>query len=82
MKRTVKYTEAPECINEALEYGSIIKDFLPPPHQLARREKKEKVTITLSSRSVNLFKNYAQKHGKKYQTMINDLVDSYAIRFL
>jgi predicted DNA binding CopG/RHH family protein len=56
-------------------------DDLPSPDMLVRRYPKTKVTITLNTRSVNFFKQYAQKNHVKYQTMINDVLDSYAQKY-
>lgn len=71
-KRVVKYTEG--------EIGPfrIIKNFLPPPEKLVLRESNVKVTLSLSSRSVDFFKRAAKKQRVPYQRMIRALVDAYA----
>ena len=71
-KRTVRYTEG--------EIGPfrIIKNFLPPPEELVLRESNVKVTLSLSSRSVDFFKRAAKKQRVPYQRMIRALVDAYA----
>ena len=71
-KRGVKYTEG--------EIGPfrIIKNFLPPPEKLVLRESNVKVTLSLSSRSVDFFKRAAKKQRVPYQRMIRALVDAYA----
>jgi hypothetical protein len=46
--KTVKYTEEP------LD-GVLVDDFLPSPESLVLREKNEKITISLSKRSVDFF---------------------------
>lgn len=72
MKKTVKYTDG--------EIGDIkvMKDFLPPPQELAFKEDQVKVTIGLSKSSVDFFKKEAKKHHTQYQKMIRRLLDLYA----
>jgi hypothetical protein len=72
MKRRIKYT------NEPLGAVKIIDDFLPPPSELVPREDVEKVTISLSRRSVDFFRAEARQHGTQYQRMIRALLDRYA----
>ena len=62
--------------NEPID-ARVIKDFLPPPDQLAFREDGVKVTISLSKKSVDFFKSEAKKHHTQYQRMIRKLIDSY-----
>ncbi|MFC1586210.1 CopG family transcriptional regulator [Fibrobacterota bacterium] len=82
-KNKVVYTEAPPEIEEALDSAIKVKDFLPSPEELLKSDKKSiKVTLALTSRSLELFKKYAGKHGGKYQTMLRRLIDSYAERTL
>ena len=59
----------------------VIRDFLPPPSELAFREDTVKVTIALSKSSVEFFKEQAAKHQVSYQKMIRRLLDEYAARF-
>jgi predicted DNA binding CopG/RHH family protein len=70
--RTVKYS--------AGEIGRIrvVKDFLPAPEALVPREENVKVTLSLSRRSVDFFKNAAKARRVPYQRMIRALVDAYA----
>ena len=82
MANKVKYTNAPADVARALENAVPIKDFLPSPDKLVLKQEKEKITIALDKRSVDLFKNYAKKHNAKYQTMINDVLGSYADKHL
>ena len=42
------------------------------------REKSIKVTLALSKRSVEFFKQEAAKHNTQYQRMIRQLLDAYA----
>jgi len=55
----------------------VVPDFLPPPERLAHREESVKVTIALSRRSVDFFKEHAIDHGTQYQRMIRRLLDAY-----
>jgi predicted DNA binding CopG/RHH family protein len=82
MSNNIKYTDAPLDIAQALQSAVPIEDFLPSPDQLILKEEKEKITIAINKRSLELFKSYAGKHNAKYQTMINDVVSSYADKFL
>jgi len=66
----IKYT------NESLGDVKVVRDFLPPPEQLAFREEGVKVTLALSKRSVEFFKSEATKHHTQYQRMIRHLVDA------
>jgi len=49
MSAKIKYT------NEPFE-AKVVRDFLPPPDQLAFREEGVKVTLALSKKSVDFFK--------------------------
>jgi hypothetical protein len=68
----MKYT------NERLGRLRVVRDFLPPPEDLAFRDEGVKVTIALSRRSVDFFKGEARKHNTQYQRMIRRLLDAYA----
>lgn len=59
-----------------------IKDLLPPPAELAKAEKTQKITIALKKSSIEFFKREASRHHSKYQRMIRDLVDRYATQYL
>jgi len=82
MTKTINYTDAPEDIERALESAAKMDDFLPSPSELVRKIEKEKITIAVDKRSLDLFKQYAKKHNAKYQTMINGVLGSYADKFL
>jgi hypothetical protein len=73
MSKEIKYTRGPN-IGEV----RFVEDFLPPPHMLVFSPELEKVTITLTKRSVDFFKAEAEKHGFQYQRMIRVLLDQYA----
>jgi len=70
MKAKIKYTDEP------IE-AKVIRDFLPPPEELAFREEGVKVTISLSKKSIEFFKSEAAKHHTQYQRMIRKLIDTY-----
>jgi len=70
MSAKIKYSDEP------IE-AKVIRDFLPPPEELAFREEGVKVTIALSKKSVDFFKSEAEKHHTQYQRMIRKLIDTY-----
>lgn len=72
MKNKIKYTDGP------MGKVRVVKDFLPPPSELAYREDTVKVTLQLSRASVDYFKKEAQIHDTPYQRMIRRLLDEYA----
>lgn len=74
-KQTVKYTRG-----EIGKIGPVVKNFLLPPDKLVLCESNVKVTLSLSSRSVDFFKRAAKKQHVPYQRMIRALVDAYAER--
>jgi len=60
----------------------VVKDFLPSPDQLAFKEQKVKVTISLSRASLEFFKDQAHRHRTAYQKMIRNLLDAYAVQHM
>jgi len=72
MSGRIRYTDEP------LGDLKVIPDFLPRPEDLVFREEGVKVTIALSKRSVEFFKNEARKRNTQYQRMIRRLLDAYA----
>jgi hypothetical protein len=74
MSKKIKYTD------EQIE-AEVVRDFLPPPHELAVRDEGVKVTISLSRRSVDFFKAAAERNHTSYQRMIRRLLDAYADRY-
>lgn len=58
-----------------------VDDFLPPPEELIIPHETVKVTIFLSKSSLDFFKDEATKHHTKYQRMIRELVDRYAMQY-
>jgi predicted DNA binding CopG/RHH family protein len=75
MKRESKETI---YTDEPLGDYEIIPDFFPKPWELARMEKKSKVTIVLNEKSVEFFKQQAKKYKTPYQAMIRNLLQHYA----
>ena len=75
MRRRLRYT------NEPIGEVRVVRDFLPPPEELAFREDAVKVTIALSKRSVAFFKAEASRHNTQYQKMIRRLLDQYVNRY-
>lgn len=75
MKKKINYTEG--------EIGEIeiVKDFLPSPAELAKRESNVRVTINLRRSSVDFFKNVARKNNVQYQRVIRSLLDTYAVSY-
>ena len=72
MKNKIKYR------NEPIE-ASLISDFLPRPEDLILNEKKKRVTLTLTQKSLDFFKDSARKHKASYQAMIRRLLDYYVV---
>ncbi len=72
MTTRIRYTDEP------LGRLKVVPDFLPRPEDLALREEGVKVTLALSKRSVEFFKNEAREHKTQYQRMIRRLLDAYA----
>jgi len=70
-------------INQDMPIGKLtrVKDFLPPPAELATPEETTKITISLKKSSIEFFKRQAQHYHTKYQRMIRELVDRYAMQY-
>ncbi len=75
MKNKIKYT------NEPVGRLRPIKDFLPPPEELVFDEETVKVTIALSRKSVDFFKQEARLNHIAYQKMIRRVLDLYAAQY-
>jgi intracellular sulfur oxidation DsrE/DsrF family protein len=75
MKTKIKYTDEP------MGETKIVRDFLPPPEQLASKEEKVKITISFSKSSVDFFKREAKRNRTSYQKMIRRVVDFYASHY-
>ncbi len=50
---------------------------LPSPKELAEAEKTTKITLSISSESLQFFKEQAAKYHVPYQAMIRRLLDEY-----
>ncbi|MCB4790292.1 MAG: CopG family transcriptional regulator [Elusimicrobia bacterium] len=72
MKKKITYTDEP------IE-GKRIKDFIPSPENLLFKEENVRVTITLSKRSIEYFKRWANRQHAHYQTMMRKVLDTYAM---
>lgn len=70
MKNKILYKDEP------IE-ARMISDFLPRPEDLTLTDKKTKVTLTLTAKSLDFFKDVAKRHGASYQAMIRRLLDYY-----
>ncbi|HQO78787.1 MAG TPA: BrnA antitoxin family protein [Thermodesulfobacteriota bacterium] len=71
MSKQIRYTDEP--IGEI----KLVADFLPSPSELKLKGENTKVTISLSTESVEFFKSEAEKHHMQYQKMIRQLLDEY-----
>lgn len=56
-----------------------VEDFLPPPQHFVRPYRTTKVTISLTSSTLDFFKKHAAVNHTKYQRMIRELLDWYAL---
>jgi hypothetical protein len=74
MSNKIRYT------NEPIK-AEVVRDFLPSPEQLVAGEEGIKVTISLSRRSVDFFKEAAERNNTSYQRMIRRLLDTYADQY-
>jgi predicted DNA binding CopG/RHH family protein len=81
MKKKNGYSEAPTDVAAAIKEAKVIDDFLPPPDELIPRDDTVKVTISLSKKSVDFFKESATEQGLPYQTMIRKVLDLYSQRY-
>lgn len=70
-------------VNSDMPIGKLtrIRDFLPPPAQLAVPEETIKVTISLKKSSIDFFKRQAGHYHTRYQRMIRELLDRYAMKY-
>ena len=63
--------------DEPIGEPRVVADFLPSPDRLAFKDDEVKVTLTLSRRSVEFFKEEASRSNAPYQRMIRRLLDAY-----
>ena len=71
MNKQIQYTDEP--IGDI----KLIADFLPSPSELRLKNQNTKITISLSTESIEYFKNAADKNHMQYQKMIRQLLDEY-----
>lgn len=71
MSKQIQYTDG--SIGE-LEF---VADVLPSPEELKLKNNNTKITISLSTESIEYFKSEANKHDMQYQKMIRQLLDEY-----
>ncbi|MDQ7089205.1 MAG: hypothetical protein Q9M50_00955 [Methylococcales bacterium] len=61
-KRKKIYEKKIQYSNEPIGEFKLVTDFLPSPSELALKNKKTKVTTSLSSESLSYFKDIAEIH--------------------
>lgn len=71
MKNQIQYTDEP--IGEI----KLVADFLPSPSELKLKNENTKITISLSTESIEYFKAAAEKNHMQYQKIIRQLLDEY-----
>jgi len=76
--RNDRYTDAPKDIADAIAVAEPVVDFLPPPEFYAENLVKEKISLNVDARTLASFRTYARKHGIKYQSLMNQVLSSYA----
>lgn len=81
MNKKTKYKSASKNIAESINVSEIIEDFLPPPEKLIKKEENVKITILLSKKSIEFFKEKAKKLGVPYQAMIKTVLDKYTSHY-
>lgn len=59
----------------------LVNDMLPPPEELAFREKSERITINLSGSSLAFFRKRAREMNIPYQRMIKQVLDLYSQKY-
>lgn len=58
-----------------------VKDFLPPPSELAKAKRLVRITIALDWDSLQFFQSEAKKNKTKYQRMIREVLDRYVSNY-
>jgi len=81
MKKKDGYSDVSTDVAAAIKEAKVIDDFLPPPDELVLRDDTVKVTISLTKKSVDFFKESASEQGVPYQTMIRKVLDLYSQRY-
>ena len=75
MRKENKYEESP--FGNVKVGKRVFLPNLPSPAELAKAEKTTKITLSISSDSLNFFKKEAEKYNVPYQAMIRRLLDEY-----
>jgi predicted DNA binding CopG/RHH family protein len=78
MNKKIEYEDDP--FGEVTLGKRVALKSLPSPQALARAEKTQKITLSISAQSLAFFKAQAKKHGIPYQVMIRRLLDAYSVR--
>lgn len=68
-----EYEDAPEDITRAVELADKNDAFMSLDELLAR-SKKQRVTLNVDSDIVDEFRDIANKHNAKYQTLMNEVL--------
>lgn len=82
MSNTINYTDAPDNVEGAVDAETVVDNLLPSPEELVRKTEKEKITIAVDKRSLELYKKYAKRHNAKYQPMMDGVLSAYAEKYL
>ena len=80
--KSVKYTDAPDGVSEAIAVAEPMVDFLPSPESFAENMAKEKISLNVDAKALARYRAYAGKHGLKYQSLMNQVLSSYAEKCL
>jgi predicted DNA binding CopG/RHH family protein len=78
MKKKTVYENADKNLSKAISVSERIEDFLPSPEQLIKKDAVEKITIALSEKSLEFFREAGKKTGVPYQQLIRKVLDTYA----
>jgi len=81
MKRNASYSDAPDEVHDTLLNAKEVVDFLPSPELLFAKEETKKITISLSTKSIDFFKNISKENHVPYQQMIRKILDNYTERY-
>ena len=79
-RKAVKRTKSKGYTNSPfgrVKLGEAVRDFLPPPAEIARMLRARKVTITLTEGCVDFFKQQSETHHIPYQAMMREVLSSY-----
>ena len=71
MNKQIQYTDEP------IGKIKLVADFLPSPSELKLKSENTKITISLSTESIDFFKSAAEKNHMQYQKIIRQLLDEY-----